>query len=113
VASVAAARAAHRAPRHHQEAISYWDQKPERYVEGDAVQWTFFVPQDPAGLVSLFPSNASFARSLASLFEKSEDWAFGNALPNPQYWAGNEVRPAALPSAAPSRHRRLAARFDT
>ena len=30
-----------------------------RYLEGDVAQWLWFVPQDPAGLATLFPSNAN------------------------------------------------------
>ena len=59
------------------------------YTEGNGAQWTWFVPQDPAGLAELFgPSR--FIAKLDQLMAGAHDWPFGPALPNTHYWAGNE-----------------------
>lgn len=60
------------------------------YIEGDAWQWAWFVPHDMKGLVSLFPSAQDFVQRLNEFHNKSGEWAFGNSLPNPYYWPGNE-----------------------
>lgn len=60
------------------------------YVEGDAWQWQWFVPHDVRGLVKLYPSAEVYAERLEVFFQNSTDWIFGNLLPNPFYWAGNE-----------------------
>lgn len=59
------------------------------YTEGDAWQWLWFVPHDPYGLVSLFPSTQAYINKLDDFFNKSTYW-HTNDLPNPWYWAGNE-----------------------
>eukprot|EP00456_Euglypha_rotunda_P031265 TRINITY_DN24356_c0_g1_i1.p1 TRINITY_DN24356_c0_g1~~TRINITY_DN24356_c0_g1_i1.p1 ORF type:complete len:325 (+),score=21.60 TRINITY_DN24356_c0_g1_i1:54-977(+) len=59
------------------------------YTEGDAWQWWCFVPQDPEGLVALFPSPEAFATQLDTLFNLSLPWPT-TMWPNPYYWAGNE-----------------------
>ena len=66
-----------------------WDD----FVEGDAEHWRFFVPHDYEGLISLFPSSQAFEKTLLNFFERGEDIdaKIGNSLPNPYYWAGNEV----------------------
>lgn len=38
------------------------------YVEGNAWQWTFFVPHDPEGLIELYGGNDNFINKLDSLF---------------------------------------------
>lgn len=67
-----------------------------RYTEGDALQWLWFVPHDPSGLVSLFPSNETFVAKLQDFFrdgmpvKMGGKWAFGTTLANAWYWPGNE-----------------------
>lgn len=63
------------------------------YVEGDAPQWTYFVPHDIEGLISLYPSPEDFLTDLESFFELHipVNEKIGSLLPNPYYWAGNEV----------------------
>lgn len=64
------------------------------YTEGDAWQWRWYVPHDAASLVTTMfsGSNASglYAAALNSFFANSDQWIFGNALPNPLWWSGNE-----------------------
>jgi len=63
-----------------------------RYVEGDAWQYRWFVPQDPVGLVALYEAEGGsgyFIEQLSDLFDRS-NWDPYNILPNPYYWAGNE-----------------------
>jgi predicted alpha-1,2-mannosidase len=60
------------------------------FVEGDAEQYRWFVFHEPERLVALFPSNQTFADALDSFFNLSIGWGFGNDLPNPYYWPGNE-----------------------
>eukprot|EP00026_Physarum_polycephalum_P007181 Phypoly_transcript_07238.p1 GENE.Phypoly_transcript_07238~~Phypoly_transcript_07238.p1 ORF type:complete len:536 (+),score=94.37 Phypoly_transcript_07238:231-1610(+) len=60
-----------------------------RYVEGDAWQWRWFVPHDPLGMISLFTSENYFVSQLQEFFERSK-LDPSNVLPNPYYWAGNE-----------------------
>ena len=64
-----------------------WD---KRYTEGDAWQWRWFVPHDPIGLMRLFGSSDFFVDQLDIFFNRSLSDPF-NILPNPYYWAGNEV----------------------
>jgi len=59
------------------------------YTEGNAWQWTFFVPHDPLGLVALFGTKEAFSDKLNECFSRSRVDPF-NVLPNPYYWAGNE-----------------------
>ena len=67
-----------------------------RYTEGDALQWLWFVPHDPSGLVDLFSDNKSFVSTLNDFIADSRSvkqggkWKYGNALANAWYWAGNE-----------------------
>jgi len=61
----------------------------ERYVEGDAWHWRWFVPGDVNGLIELFGSNESFVSELDYFMYNSRYDPF-NLLPNPYYWAGNE-----------------------
>jgi putative alpha-1,2-mannosidase len=49
-----------------------------------------FVPHDLPGLVKLFGSEEYFCEQLKIFFDKSQDDPF-NVLPNPYYYAGNEV----------------------
>jgi putative alpha-1,2-mannosidase len=60
------------------------------YTEGDALQYQTFVPHDPAGLLSLFPSPEAFVEALQTLQANQVKWPLGTAMPNPWYWAGNE-----------------------
>ena len=66
------------------------------YTEGDALQWLWFVPHDPRGLVQLFNNNASFVGTLDDFIGNSRSpkqggkWVFGTFLANSYYWAGNE-----------------------
>jgi len=60
-----------------------------RYVEGDAWQWRWYVQHDPAGLISLFSSKDYFISQLTEFFERSKDYPT-NDVPDPYYWAGNE-----------------------
>jgi len=73
-----------------------WDCPPtwvnvfdERYIEGDAWHYRWFVPGDPQGLVELFGSPEYFAEQLDYFFSNSADDPL-NVLPDPYYWAGNE-----------------------
>lgn len=62
------------------------------YREGDAYHWSWFVPHDPEGLIALYPSVDAYNSALESFFYNhiANYEKFGNALPNPYYWAGNE-----------------------
>eukprot|EP00753_Platysulcus_tardus_P003815 PLAT12492.40.p2 GENE.PLAT12492.40~~PLAT12492.40.p2 ORF type:complete len:785 (+),score=427.60 PLAT12492.40:176-2530(+) len=67
-----------------------------RYTEGNALQYSWFAPQDPEGLLSLHASHDSAVAALTKFFALSRPfseggaWAWGNVLPNGYYWAGNE-----------------------
>ena len=63
------------------------------YTEGDAEHWRWFVPHDIEGLLSLFSSPSIFQKLLDSFFQEHIAFheTFGAAVPNPYYWAGNEV----------------------
>ena len=63
------------------------------FLEGDALQWTWFVPHDIPGLIALFPTPNDFQSTLESFFENhyGPHNKYGSLLPNPYYWAGNEV----------------------
>jgi len=61
----------------------------QRFVEGDAWQWRWFVPHDPTGLMSLFNDTQHFVSQLDEFFSRSEYFE-SNFMPNPYYWAGNE-----------------------
>jgi len=60
----------------------------ERYVEGDAWHYRFFVPGDPEGLIKLFGED-DFVSSLDTFMYLAE-WDPFTILANPYYWAGNE-----------------------
>lgn len=60
------------------------------YVEGNAGQYRWYVPQDMAGLVSLFDSPDDYARTLDQYVADSYVWPFNTTLPNLWFWAGNE-----------------------
>lgn len=55
----------------------------DHYVEGNAWQLTFFVPQDVPGLAGLIGEN-TFIKRLNWGFEESYKWRFNG--PNDQYW---------------------------
>jgi len=64
------------------------------YCEGDAIQWTWYAPQDPEGLIELFGGAGPFMERLEEFFAKSslvvpEKGGF-NVMPDPYYWHGNE-----------------------
>jgi len=76
-------------------------EKPQRdfkhYIEGNALHWTYFVPHDIPGLINLYGPSSSAAASkfesrLDEFFEEHLKWndIYGNLLPNPYFWAGNE-----------------------
>lgn len=67
------------------------------YTEGDAVEWTWFVEGDPAGLFALFPNASAYVDYLQETFYNSYFWPFGTALPNAWQWQGNEPRCVASP----------------
>jgi predicted alpha-1,2-mannosidase len=66
-----------------------WDM----YKEGDAYHWLYFVPHDMKGLIGLFRSKMDFSKSLESFFENhvASHERVGSLLPNPYFWAGNEI----------------------
>ena len=63
------------------------------YIEGNDLQWTYFVPHDVEGLIDLHESHAKFDEKLESFLADHIEYEekFGSAVPNPKYWAGNEV----------------------
>lgn len=48
-------------------------QRPSNYVEGNAWQWTWFVPQDVDGLMELFGGSEAFVAHLDTLFTTSSE----------------------------------------
>ena len=62
------------------------------YTEGDALQWLWFVPHDPYGLVALFPTNQSFVNKLhafiydAMTIKEGGKWAGKNQNPFTKTW---------------------------
>ncbi len=62
---------------------------PEQYVEGNAWQWTFFVPHDVLGLMSMFPDDQSFIDKLSLAFSNTAEMP-DTFLPDFYYWHGNE-----------------------
>ena len=62
----------------------------QRYTEGNAEMYRWYVPHDIRGLVSLYPSPKVFAQLLDEFFQLSFLWPFNNTLPNWSFWAGNE-----------------------
>lgn len=63
------------------------------YKEGDAYHWLYFVPHDMEGLINLFRTKNDFQKSLELFFENhiASHEKVGSFLPNPYFWAGNEV----------------------
>ncbi|MCD9014839.1 GH92 family glycosyl hydrolase [Parachryseolinea silvisoli] len=69
--------------------------REDEYVEGNAYQWSWFVPHDVDGLVALHGGKASFAARLDSLFAAKSDLAGKNVSADisgliGQYAHGNE-----------------------
>lgn len=67
----------------------------DEYVEGNAWHYTFFVPFDVPGLISLFGSNEEFVTKLNAFFENSslvypDPDLPENFVPDIYYWHGNE-----------------------
>lgn len=60
-----------------------------RYVEGDAWHYRFFVPHNTPRLIELFGGPQTFVQELDTFFERSRVWP-STVLPNPYYWPGNE-----------------------
>ena len=55
---------------------------------GDGLHWSYFVLQDPLGLISLFNSSSEFEKQLELFFTEHVDYTekFGEAVPNPYFW---------------------------
>ncbi|HOX38793.1 MAG TPA: GH92 family glycosyl hydrolase [Candidatus Brocadiia bacterium] len=73
-------------------ALSYTDiggKYTDDYCEGSPLQWRWFVPHDPDGLISLFKSREYFVSELNEFFEKSTP-NMGAMNPGSYYWHGNE-----------------------
>jgi len=71
------------------------------YTEGNAWQWTWFVPHDPQGLVSLFGGRKQFLAKLDSLFVAPSVLTGDNVSPDitgliGQYAHGNEPSHATI-----------------
>ena len=69
----------------------------KHYTEGNALHWTYFVPHDIPGLISMYGSDTAAARAtfesrLDEFFQKHITFqdTYGGLLPNPYFWAGNE-----------------------
>jgi len=70
-------------------------EKNTDYTEGDAWQWTWFVPQDVAGLIKMMGGPQNFTQKLDSLFEQSSSVNSETAPPDVsgligQYSQGDE-----------------------
>jgi len=70
--------------------------RTDDYMEGNAWQWTFFVPQDPIGLSALFGGKEAMASKLDSLFMVNPTKQYSNSSGDisgliGQYAHGNEV----------------------
>ena len=70
----------------------------EHYQEGNALHWTYFVPHNITGLISLYGNDmasaaVAFEEKLDVFFEKHVEFQekVGSLLPNPYFWPGNEV----------------------
>ena len=77
------------------------DHRMDDYTEGNAWQWTFFVPQDPQGLMQLFGSKKNFITKLDSLFTAPSILTGDNVSPDisgliGQYAHGNEPSHATI-----------------
>ncbi|CAF3147808.1 unnamed protein product [Rotaria socialis] len=73
-------------PSNEIEFLNPWD---NRYVEGNAWHYRFFVPHNTPRLVELFGGKEIFAQELDTFFMRSRLWST-TVLPNPYYWPGNE-----------------------
>ncbi len=74
---------------------AYSDHHHADYIEGNAWQWTWYVPQDVNGLINLFGGKKRFAAKLDSLFTVSSEIKGENASVDitgliGQYAHGNE-----------------------
>ena len=69
--------------------IELLDPFDNRYVEGDAWHYRFFVPHNTPRLIELFGSNETFVKELETFFVEGRGWP-STVLPNPYYWPGNE-----------------------
>ena len=74
---------------------AYSDHTNADYIEGNAWQWTWYVPQDVDGLIDLFGGKKEFAIKLDSLFTTSSEIKGENASADitgliGQYAHGNE-----------------------
>jgi predicted alpha-1,2-mannosidase len=69
--------------------IEFLNPFDNRYVEGDAWHYRFFVPHNTSRLVELLGGRDYFIEQLNIFFERGQAWTT-NLLPNPYYWPGNE-----------------------
>jgi len=60
----------------------------DRYTEGDAWHYRFYVPGNVSGLISLFGKDDFVSQLEDFMYDGEFDPT--NYLPNPYYWAGNE-----------------------
>ncbi len=65
------------------------------YVEGNALQWSWYVPHDGAGLREAFGSDDAFVQKLREFFDKSTTLVYveegaHHILPDTYYWHSNE-----------------------
>lgn len=60
---------------------------------GDGLHWSYFVLQDPQGLISLFNSTQDFEQHLELFFSEHVKYTekFGEAVPNPYFWQVSEA----------------------
>ncbi|CAF0764417.1 unnamed protein product [Adineta ricciae] len=70
-------------------ALEFLDPFDNRYVEGDAWHYRFFVPHNTPRLIELFGGKENFLQQLNIFFERGQPWT-DTLLPNPYYWPGNE-----------------------
>ncbi len=73
----------------------YSKHRDDDYTEGNAWQYTWFVPQDPQGLIDLYGGSSAFITKLDSLFSISQGLKGEHASPDisgliGQYAHGNE-----------------------
>ncbi|KNC48866.1 alpha-1,2-mannosidase [Thecamonas trahens ATCC 50062] len=59
------------------------------FTEGNAWQWSYFVPQNTTALAELMGGPAAFLHAVGKFLDRSFDDP-STFLPNPFYWAGNE-----------------------
>ena len=77
------------------------DHRMDDYTEGNAWQWTWFVPHDPQGLMQLFGSSTACIAKLDSLFKAPSVLTGDNVSPDitgliGQYAHGNEPSHATI-----------------